>query len=246
MWPGMPVQAADREKFAARIRALRSKTVENGCTEAEAMAAAELLAKLLDQYNMTLDEAELRASPFDQARMEEDDAYVAPWLWIVADGIAYLTNARTWKQRPGERDAVMFFGLQHEVEVACYLLEICATAMQGEVKRHFTRVRAFGSGDRRRAARPFLNGMADRLRLRIRAMRPPDPVGTGLMVLHNALVDTGLADAGIKLQSGKGAPDLEAFAGYSDGVKAADRVSLNPGLDGDKKAPELGFRGLLK
>lgn len=45
----------EREKIAAKIRALRAKTVENGCTEAEALSAAEMLAKLLAQYNMTLD-----------------------------------------------------------------------------------------------------------------------------------------------------------------------------------------------
>ena len=237
---------ADREKFAARIRALRSKTVENGCTEAEAMAAAELVAKLLETYNMTLDEAELRASPFEQATMEEDDRYVAEWLWVVADGIEHLTGAKTWKQRPGESPKVMFFGFAHEVEVACYLLEICASAMTGEVGRHFKAVRAFGPTKRRLAARPFLNGMSDRLRMRLRAMKPKPPTGKGLVVLHQALVDTALKDAGINLQSGKGAPDLEAFAGYGDGVRAADRVALNPGLSGSKKAPELGFRGLLK
>ncbi|MFN3584870.1 hypothetical protein [Phenylobacterium sp.] len=32
----------EREKIAAKIRALRAKTVENGCTEAEALAAAGL------------------------------------------------------------------------------------------------------------------------------------------------------------------------------------------------------------
>lgn len=47
----------NRDAISRRIRALRAKTVENGCTEAEALAAAELLADLLAKYNMTLDEA---------------------------------------------------------------------------------------------------------------------------------------------------------------------------------------------
>lgn len=219
----------DREKIAAKIRALRSKTVANGCTEAEAMSAAAMLSKLLDQYNMTLDEAELRASPFDQVVMEEEDRYVAPWLWIVAAGIAELTNTRTWNERPGETPKVVFFGLQHEVEIACYLLEICSGAMYSEMLGLFRRDRLHTAAKRRRAARPFLNGMADRLRSRLLAMVPPKPVGTGLMVLHNALVDAAMP---AKITSGRGAPDLECFAGYGDGVRAADRVSLNPGLAG--------------
>lgn len=221
---------SDREKLASRIRALAAKTVENGCTEAEAMAAAELIAKLLGQYNMTLDEAMLRASPFDKATMVEDDDLVAPWLWVVADGISHLTGARYWKERPGEKPKVVFFGFAHEVDVACYLLEICARAMQGELEALFSRRRLFTRSKRRNAARPFLNGMSDRLRLRLKTMKPPAPTGTGLVVLHSALVDTAMKDAGIKLGTGNAAPDLECFKGYADGVKAADRVALNPGL----------------
>jgi hypothetical protein len=227
---------ADREKLAARLRALKAKTVANGCTEAEAMAAAELLARLLDQYNMTMDEAELRSSPFDQARMEEDDSLVAPWLWVVAAAIAHLTNTRTWNERPGDRQHCTFFGLQHEVDVACYLLEICAGAMTTATLALIRRDRLFTAAKRRRAARPFLNGMSDRLAVRIRAMKPPEPVGTGLMVLHNALVDAAMPQ---KVKAGRGAPDLEAFAGYGDGVRAADRVALNPGLSGGQAAKLL-------
>lgn len=87
----------EREKIAARIRALRSKTVANGCTEEEAMSAAELLAKLLAQYNMTLDEAELRESPFERTSVKQDD-WVGEKLWVVADGIAFLTGARYWSK----------------------------------------------------------------------------------------------------------------------------------------------------
>lgn len=119
----------EREKIAARIRALRSKTVANGCTEEEAMSAAELLAKLLAQYNMTLDEAELRESPFERTSVKQDD-WVGEKLWVVADGIAFLTGARYWSSRPGFVREVSFFGFKHEVEVARYLLELCARAMK--------------------------------------------------------------------------------------------------------------------
>ena len=54
----------DRKKIAERIRALRAKTTTNGCTEEEAAAAATMVAKLLERYNMTLDETELRESEF--------------------------------------------------------------------------------------------------------------------------------------------------------------------------------------
>lgn len=222
----------EREKFAGRIRALRAKTVENGCTEAEAMAAAELLAKLLAQYNMTLDEAELRESPFDRYSVVQDD-WVGERLWVVADGVAHLTGAKYWKSRPGFAPQITFFGFAHEVEVARYLLEICANAMLSEQARIISGPpRIFTQAKQRRAVRPFLDGMADRLRARLRAMKPPTPTGTGLIVLHDALVVQAMEAEGIELNTGGGKVDLDVFKGYADGVRAGDRVALNPGLAG--------------
>lgn len=219
----------EREKFAGRIRALRAKTVANGCTEAEALAAAELLAKLLAQYNMTVDEAELRESPFDKHTAVHDD-WVGERLWVVADGISYLTGARYWSSRPGCPRSITFFGFAHEVEVARYILEICAHAMTGEIERLFREKRLFSQTKRRRAARPFLDGMSDRLNQRIRAMKPPAPTGKGLIVLHDALVVQAMKAAGHKIETGGGKVDLDVFKGYADGVSAGDRVALNPGL----------------
>ena len=45
-------QAADIDRLKARIQALRAKTVENGCTEQEALAAAAKVADLLDQHDL--------------------------------------------------------------------------------------------------------------------------------------------------------------------------------------------------
>src|SRR3712207_9512789 len=46
-----------------RIQAWRAKTVEQGCTEQEALAAAEKVAELLDRHGLSLSELELRQQP---------------------------------------------------------------------------------------------------------------------------------------------------------------------------------------
>ncbi len=43
-------QTTELTRVKARIRALTEKTVSNGCTEAEAMAAAEMVGRLLERY----------------------------------------------------------------------------------------------------------------------------------------------------------------------------------------------------
>lgn len=220
----------EREKIAGRIRALAAKTVENGCTEGEAIAAAAMLAKLLAQYNMTLDEAELAANPFARHTERHEDP-VGDRLWKVADASAYLTGARFWTSAAGvwPRE-INFFGFDHEVEVARYMLEICAGAMRREHQRlkdeRYPRVL------KRAVEQPFLDGMADRLRQRIRDLKPPEPTGKGLVVLRGALIDKAMNERGIALRDRNMRGSRSLDLAYLDGVIAGDRVALNRGVRG--------------
>ena len=51
---------AELDKLIGRIQALRANTVEQGCTEQEAMTAAAKVAELLDRYGLSLSELDLR------------------------------------------------------------------------------------------------------------------------------------------------------------------------------------------
>jgi hypothetical protein len=136
---------------------------------------------------------------------------------------------------------ISFFGFQHEVDVARYLLEICARAMRVEEARQGRAWALLTPVARRRKVGPFLDGMADRLRQRIREMKPPAPAGKGIIVLRNSLVTEAMGAAGIKLQDGwaRRSQDLEQT--YGAGRAAGDRVSLRPGLTGGG-----AVRGLLR
>jgi len=217
----------NRDAISRRIRALRAKTTENGCTEDEAIAAAEMLSRLLEKYNMTLDEAELRESPFSQHTERHDD-HVGDRLWKIADAVAHLTDARYWVSRPGEPVTIKFFGFDHEVEVARYLLEICAGAMRREQAR--LTAERWPRTLRRSTLLPFLDGMADRLAMRVKALKPPRPPGTGLVVLRDQLVAAAMP-VKTNPQRARGSRDLDPE--YLDGLAAAERVALNRGLRGE-------------
>lgn len=237
----MSVASAEREKIAARIRALRAKTVANGCTEQEAVAAAAKMAELLGRYNMTLGEAEMRASAFEHRRQRFDDL-VGDRLRKIADGAAHLTGARYWVSRAGVFPVeVNFFGFQHEVAVATYLLDICNRAMRREKLLQERALALLVPVARRRQLLSFLDGMADRLRTRLQRMKPAMPTGTGLVVLHRALVDAGMAEAGhnVRTRAARSSRDFED--GYERGLAAADEVALNHGLG---RTPEAA--GLLR
>lgn len=220
----------DRESIAARCRALAAKTVENGCTEAEALAAAELLAKLLAKHNLTFDEVQMRASPFTKHEERHADP-TGERLWKIAAAVAHLCDVRYWVSRPGEFPIeVTFFGFDHEVQVARYMLEICAGAMRREHRR--LEAERWPRTLRRSQLLPFLDGMADRLAKRIRAMKPPAPTGTGLIVLRGQLIDQAMKHGGLSTETRNARQSRTLEPAYLDGLRAADRVALNRGLNG--------------
>ncbi|RWI96396.1 MAG: DUF2786 domain-containing protein [Mesorhizobium sp.] len=231
--------SASREKLAKRIRALAAMTVENGCTEDEAITAARKLAEMLAEHNMTLDEAMMREQPFAEHKETRDDL-IGERLWKPAEAISFLTGARYWSAPIGRAASITFFGFDHEVEVAKYMLAICTRAMQ-DGKRRIEHQHSLKIPARRRAhVIAYLDGMADTLRRRIRALKPATPTGTGLVVLHGALIDQALKDRGTEIEQRRTRGSRDFDPSYAAGAAAAERVALNQGVTTQREA-----RGLL-
>lgn len=229
----------ERERIAAKVRALRAKTVENGCTEDEAVAAAAKAAELLARYNLTLDEVEIRASPLGRQRSHHDDA-VGERLWKIAAALSTLTGAVYWASPAGVHPVeINFFGFRHEVEVARYLLDICARAMRQEQRALAAQYSLATPSFRRRKINPFLDGMADRLHRRILDLRPR---GHGLVLVRSEIISVGLKEAGITTRRRGARPSMDAEAAYADGVRAGDRVALNQGLTGPARPSARALR----
>src|SRR5947208_16015947 len=58
------------DKLKTRIQALRAKTIDNGCTEAEVLSAAAKVAQLLDRYDLSLTDVEIREAPCERLEYE--------------------------------------------------------------------------------------------------------------------------------------------------------------------------------
>src|SRR6478752_2303796 len=58
------------DRLKTRIQGLRSKTTDNGCTEAEALLAAAKVAELLDRYDLSLTDAQIRTAQCEQRHYE--------------------------------------------------------------------------------------------------------------------------------------------------------------------------------
>jgi hypothetical protein len=234
--------AAKRQTIARRIRALLAMTVANGCTEDEAVAAAQKAAGLIEQYDLTMDEVEMRASSFTGADQAHTDSDVGPRFYTVANAISELTGARSWISRPGVHPVVYsFFGMTHEVEIANYLLDICARAVRSECDAREGEWAFFRLSVRRIKRIAFRDGMADSLSKRIRALKPKTKTGTGLIVLHDALIDEEMIRRGLAIRTRRQPGSFDFDDSYLEGRDAGDLVALDPGV----KPPER-VAGILR
>lgn len=149
-----------------RIRKLLSMTVARGCTEAEAMAAAEKAALLM---------AELGLSPGDVVMEAASNATryavtsVRAGLWGT---IAVCTNTAWIFVSDVGGDRVEFVGASPGPEVAVYLHTLTGRAIDREL-RGFKATPGYRKRtlrNRRRAANEFTQGMVMRLGRRLREL----------------------------------------------------------------------------
>lgn len=154
------------DRVKARIAALMKMTRASGCTEAEALAAAEKAAALMREYGLS--EADITigqasVSHRSKGRGARDD------LWSV---VAHCTNTVcTFVHAPGERGAeVVFVGRDPGPEIATYLVAVLNRAIDKSIAdfRAGTFYRRRRSTVTRRAAvQDFTTGMVLRLSRRL-------------------------------------------------------------------------------
>lgn len=163
----MSVLRSDVAKIRARLAALRAMTVDRGCTEAEAAAAAEKAAEMLAAHSLT--EAELEAPSFEEIDVRLRGRRTAldtiwPTVAVFADCAGFL------RRREGSWSFV-YFGRDGDVLIAEYVHEVVARAAvdaQIAFRRSEGYQRRRKAKTRLRAMKAFLEGFAETMRRRLR------------------------------------------------------------------------------
>jgi hypothetical protein len=150
------------DRVIQRILALRAKTVDRGCTELEAMAAAEKVAELLARYDLTLDEVAVRQSPCTGLAVETQRRRRAP-IDQCAGPVADFCDCHVWSEETSEGTRrIVFFGLKADVEAARFLFDVIEDTFETETGA-FRRGAIYlgqNGGDRRTALNSFQIGLA--------------------------------------------------------------------------------------
>jgi metal-responsive CopG/Arc/MetJ family transcriptional regulator len=84
-----------RQSIAHKIKALLSKTVENGATEQEAMAAISMAMKLMDKYQVTMTELEVKEEGFTKVTIHMRSNYHRWFCHGTINAINSLSNTKT-------------------------------------------------------------------------------------------------------------------------------------------------------
>jgi len=207
-----------KKAITGRIRSLLAKTVDNGCTEAEALAAALKAKELMDTYQIDLSEEELEADGFVRGWAEQPQARRFNAQWRLCDAVADYCEVKVWGQ--GRR--VVFFGLRSDVELANWLVK----ALESFV---WQKADEFGGDyfEKRNFAMGCVDRIKDRLREEASHRRSPVMAGTGksLVVVKQQLVEREYAKLGLRLRCcsssyTSGGSDTARRAGHAAGDKA--------------------------
>lgn len=236
----------NREDLLRRIKALQSKTTAAGCTEAEAMAAAALVARLVDRYGFS--NADLNAP--EKVPVTED-TYLGPdktlgRIFFLSGTVASYCDCKAWstvEYHNGKRCEVLkFFGQEADVAMAIYLMHLLRSSMFScwvdyrpsrpqHIKLTHAR-RTFEAGWMRRVHERLVQMKAARNGFRD---EHSGKTGRDLVLVKNAVVTEAFAKRAAELRmrtSTRSGPKARSADVYAAGRAAGDKVQINPGVAG--------------
>jgi hypothetical protein len=226
------------DKLRTRIQGLRAKTIDNGCTESEALSAATKVAELLDRYDLSLTDVEIREAPCERREYETQRKKRIP-LDDCIGSIAEFCDCRVWREKnSADETRYVFFGLRSDIEVAHYLAELVDAAVRSELGRYKTTAeyQRFRHQERHTANASFALGMvasiADKL-ASMKAVRDAvnNSAGRDLVVLKAAVVDTELEKLGLTLRTVRRASRMVTPTAYEAGGVSGASLPISPAIN---------------
>ncbi len=231
----------ERDRIAAKIRAMQARTVGRGCTEAEAYEAAKMIAKLLTEYDLSLSDVEIGEERCEKSEIKTGRAKQPHEIVFCVSSIASFADCKAWKDR---KDGVrfVFFGLPKDVEFATFLYHTIRAAMDFELSNFKFDCKLQNRPTGRRESHSFLLGMGDRIKGRLREMKDAQnaetktTTGRDLVVVKSNVVAQQFAELGMRLSRGSSTRSSTGSTGsYEAGRAAGDKVGFNRAVTGGTK-----------
>lgn len=227
---------ADRNSIIEKIKALLSKTTENGCTEKEALAALAKARAWIDAHEITDDELQLsreeKAILHDES---EADARDTPNIkWQLGRAVGRYCNVQIYRDH--SKAGLTFVGFKSDIDFATWLLDHLADFVHDALFEFLLDCLAPEGKERKQEIRGFIIGCTGRISARLIEMCDQTKYerttnGKALIVIKDQAINDLLKAEGICLRSSG------SSAGFSDGARAAgqsagDRASFGRPVSG--------------
>ena len=230
-----------REALLAKIRALLSKTVENGATEAEALAALAKARGMVDAYEVT--DAELALTKDEHAiflREPRGTADPHNIKFHLSGSVAEFCECTAWRNHD---NLLVFCGQRSDAQFATWLLDTLAAFVQGELANHLATSTATGHA-RRSVIASFVHGCTRRICQRLNELRRQSttvatPNAKALVIVKGAAVKAKLAECGIKLRTTRSSASIGDDSSYNAGKAAGNRASFGRPVSGQNATLRL-------
>ena len=227
----------NRQEILKKLKAFSQRTVENGCTEAEAIAAAKAMQGLQEKYDCTLTELDISLTEYVKDKIILGNKVKHP-VWGALFGVQVFTKVRLVSY--GAKLTV--FGQQHCVDNAIYLIGLLQSSMELEYLRYknsadFAEESFYHHARSIRTS--FMNGMARRLSSRLVDMHNESRIavkeqtsgnGTALVAMASNALDDAYRKEWPRLGSGRRSTTNRSRGAASAGASAANRVGLRSGV----------------
>jgi hypothetical protein len=214
--------AGDRASRIAKVKALLAMTVENGCTEAEAMSALEKARAIMDADG--IDELDLAFGGEKveaNAQCVSDRDRIRDRLFV---SVGRFCGCRSWT---GGFESVVFCGLVSETIFAHWLLDMLADFVDRELANYLARTPGVGRV-RRKETEAFTEGCCARICERLDELAPKR---SDLALARASLIETFLAEQDIRLSRGRSRFKLLEADAHDAGEAAGDGAQFARPVD---------------
>lgn len=234
-------------KIIETIKALLRKTIENGCTENEALAAAEKARELIDKHEVgesdlheKQEEAVQTVWTCDGKRMHEVQ------FSSLSIGRYCEVRAYTAREKGSGNRTLNFIGIEHDTLLAYFLVDLFRNCMDSQWRAYQKSGQTPAGVHGKTIRKNFMVSMARRLNERLdvmtlaRTAAQENYDGRQLVVSKNALIAKKINELGLRLQKTTNRSRGNAEAARA-GQAAGDRVNITTGINKGRAGNAIGY-----
>jgi hypothetical protein len=235
---------ADRNSIIEKIKALLSKTTENGATEHEMMAALDKASAMMEAYDIT--DEEVRLTKEEKATLHADPPDLKDphkIKWRLSRTVGEFCGVQIFRSR--HETGLKCVGMPSDVQFAMWLLDNLADFVFAELYGHLIGCLAPQS-ERRIIMRSFTEAccrrIGDRLmELVLRSKQACTSNGRELVIVKDAAIKAFMKENKIHLRTCSGsAPSTFDAAARAAGHTAGDRANFGRPVSGASGVLRLG------